>query len=121
MENEENKRLFLLYTMPIKEGESSVKSATNNSLIERDQYNNSIAPVLNNISTPIGKSEAFNITNMCSLQKFKNIHGSIKILNIDAKNMTTSLLCIMNFIKDQSIDQKSINNVQSLNGFSKAA
>jgi len=78
---------------------------------------------LNNTSASIGKSKTFNITNMCPPQKFKNIpllydtcqpvkhnawdseaysisiHISMKMLGIDAKNMTTSLLHMINFIK----------------------
>jgi len=49
-----------------------------------------------------------------------SIYGSIKLLDIDVKNITTSLFHMMNFIKCQSIDQKYINDVQSLNGFDEA-
>jgi len=49
-----------------------------------------------------------------------SIYSFIKLLDINAKNITTSLFHMMNFIKCQSIDQKYINDVQSLNGFGEA-
>ena len=85
------------------------------------------------MSASIGESKAINNTNMCPPQEFENvplpydiyqpvkpntwngkalpisIHSSMKILDIDAKNMTILLLHMINFIKCQSVDQKHIN------------
>ena len=130
VENEENERLSLSYAIPTKEGDSLVKLATDNSSIERDQCDNNMASALNNIFAPIGESEAINNTNMCPPQEFENvplpydicqpvkpntwngkalpisIYSSMKILDIDAKNIIILLLYMINFIKCQSVDQK---------------
>jgi len=73
VENEENERLSLSYAIPTKEGDSSVKLAADNSSIERDQCDNNMASALNNMSAPIGESEAINNTNMCPPQEFENV------------------------------------------------
>jgi len=119
VENEENERLSLSYAIPTKKGDSLVKQATDNSSIERDQCDNNMASALKNMSAPIGESEAINNTNMCPPQEFENVpllydiyqpvkpntwngealpisvHSSMKVLDIDAKNMTILLLHII--------------------------
>jgi len=50
-----------------------------------------------------------------------SIFGFMKFLEIDAKNMYTSLLCMANYIRSRKVKSGSINNVPQLKGFSEAA
>jgi len=50
-----------------------------------------------------------------------SIFGSMEFLEIDAKNMYTSLLCIMNYIRSRKVKSGLINNVLQLKGFGEAA
>ena len=52
METKENKRFFLSYVIPTKEGNLLVKLATDNGLKEREQCKINIALALNNMSVP---------------------------------------------------------------------
>jgi len=125
VEIEENERFSLSYTMPMKSGNSPVKLAIPK---ERDQCEINVAPTLDNTPAPQGESEAIANTNTCSSQEFENIplpyniyqpvepnvwdseahlisiYSTMEFLDIDAKNMITSLLCIMNFIKSRKVD-----------------
>jgi len=86
-----------------------------------------------------------NNTNTCSSQGFTNvpipyevdkpvepnawdgeahsisIFGTMKFLEIDSMNITTSLLCMANFIKNRSVDCKLANSITQLKGFGQAA
>jgi len=44
----------------------------------------------------------------------------MEFFKIDAKNMFTSLLCIMDYIRSRKVKKGSINDIPELKGFSKA-
>jgi len=45
----------------------------------------------------------------------------MEILEINSKNMYTSLLQMANFIKNKMVDGSKLNNLKQLQGFGKAA
>jgi len=50
-----------------------------------------------------------------------SIFGFMKFLEIDVKNMYTSLLCMVNYIRSRKVKSGSINDVSQLKGFGEAA
>jgi len=49
-----------------------------------------------------------------------SIFGFMEFLEIDAKNMYISLLCMVNYIRSRKVKSGSINDVPQLKGFGKA-
>jgi len=47
--------------------------------------------------------------------------GTIKFLKIDSINMTSLLLCMVNFIRNRGVKCNMVNNVKQLQGFSQIA
>ena len=115
--------------------------ATDNSSKDGVQCANKKAPALNNMPTSQGENKVNNNTNTCSSQGFTNIpisyeidkpvepnawngkahsisiFGTMEFLEIDSINITTSLLCMANFIKNRSIDCKLANSIIQLKSF----
>ena len=145
VEIEKRDSFSLSYTISKKGNSDSVKKAADNNTTGRVQGVNNKVTAPNNISSPQGKSETINNTNIYPPQKvinilllydiyqlaehntwdgdahFISVYSTIEFLDIDAKNMTISLLQMMNFIKNRNMDQRCINDVPQLNGFGEAA
>jgi len=129
VENEEE--IFSLSYTTLKVGEETLANkAIDNSPKDRVNYVNNEAPALNNMFNPQGKNKTSNNTNMYASQdviEFSlsyNIHnpvkpnswdikaysisvfGTIKFLDTDARNIYTSFLCMLDFIKKRSANYK---------------
>ena len=50
-----------------------------------------------------------------------SIFSTMEFIEIDAKNIYTSLLCMADFIRFRKVDTDIINNIKELKGFSDAA
>ena len=131
----------LSYATPREGGGIPVNEVTNNSPKEGAQHVNKKAPALNYMPIPQGESEANNTTNMCPSQGFMNvlisyninqpaepntwdgeahpisIFGTMEFLEIDSINITSSLLCMANFIRNRSVKCNMVNKVKQLQGF----
>lgn len=72
-------------------------------------------PLLYNINKLVELNSQDDNTNPIS------IFRTIKSLEIDAKNMITSLLCMSNYIKNRSVITSQVNSINQLEGFEQAA
>jgi len=50
-----------------------------------------------------------------------SIFGTIEVIEINAKNIDISLLCIAYFIRSRKVNTSAINNIKKLKGFGNAA
>lgn len=71
-------------------------------------------PLLYNINKLVELNSQDDNTNPIS------IFRTIKSLEIDAKNMITSLLCMSNYIKNRSVITSQVNGINQLEGFEQA-
>jgi len=129
VENDEKERLSISYATSRAEKDNMVNKTINTSSNEGGPQNNNEAPALNNLPCSQGEGEANNITNTYNSQKFANvlilydinqpvklnawdreahlmfIFGTMEFLEINSKNMSTSLLHMANFIRNRGFDQ----------------
>ena len=140
VENKEE-RFSLSYTTLKIEEKILANEAVEKNLKDRAHYANNEALTLNNMFNSQGENEVSNNTNTYVLQNvievflpyniqklvepnswdskayLITIFGTIEFLNTDTRNIYTSLLCILDFIKKKSTSYNQINDVTQLEGF----
>ena len=133
--------ITLSLAINLKEDDIQAKQGISNSPKTELQHINNEALTPNNIPSPWGESETINIPDMCLQQKFYavllpynvnqlvepnvwdgevhsvSIFNTMEFLEIDSKNMFTSLLCIANYIRSNKIKKEKANNIPELKNF----